>query len=390
MPPHRGEISDQRIGDLVAYIRAFARTRERPRDTEKTGPNLARFDQRFGRLEREMNDLRQEYHKLPQVAPGGTPSTPPQTGQNNSAWHSAPAAPGAPAVAAPGAPAVAELFRKRCVKCHGEDGTGKKARDRLSEIPDFTNPSWQARRADSKLLSSILNGKGEDMPAQRGKISEEQARGLITYVRAFAPTGGSSKQEKQHGPTQSNSSEASQSPVPVQSDAQSPDQAEQEGPALAEPEEAEPAKSRLGKLIRWLGNFHPPAVHFPIALLTAAAVAELLGIATGKPAFEAITRYCVWFGALTAMVAGPLGWCLGGFHLTDASWVKMMHRWLGTSTVAFAGLALALCEVSRAPNRQRARMWFRATLLIVVILVSVTGFLGGALVFGLDHYDWPQ
>jgi hypothetical protein len=78
---------------------------------------------------------------------------------------------------------------------------------------------------------------------------------------------------------------------------------------------------------------------------------ELLEIATGEPAFEAITRYCVWFGTLTALVAGPFGWFLGGLHLADASWVKMMHRWLGTTTVAFAGLALALCEVSRRPNR---------------------------------------
>src|SRR5271157_2916756 len=52
---------------------------------------------------------------------------------------------------APGTPAFGELFRKRCVKCHGADGTGNKARDRLPEIPDFTNVSWQARRTDARL-----------------------------------------------------------------------------------------------------------------------------------------------------------------------------------------------------------------------------------------------
>jgi hypothetical protein len=35
-------------------------------------------------------------------------------------------------------------------------------------------------------------------------------------------------------------------------------------------------------------------------------------------------------------------------------------------------------------------MWFRITLLFVVVLVLVTGFFGGAIVFGLDHYGWPQ
>ena len=94
-------------------------------------------------------------------------------------------------------------------------------------------------------------------------------------------------------------------------------------------------------------EIHPPAVHFPIALLTAAAVAELLRMATGKPAFDAITRYCIWFGTLTAVIAGALGWCAGGFRLTDPSWVLMTHRWLGTSTVACAGLVLLLSEASR-------------------------------------------
>ena len=68
------------------------------------------------------------------------------------------------------------------------------------EIPDFTNASWQARRADAQLLASILDGKGEDMPPQRGKIGEEQVHSLVAYVRAFAPTTRKSGQEQQKGP----------------------------------------------------------------------------------------------------------------------------------------------------------------------------------------------
>lgn len=131
-------------------------------------------------------------------------------------------------------------------------------------------------------------------------------------------------------------------------------------------------------------------MHFPIALLTFAAVAELLRMATGNPAFDAISRYCVWFGTLTAVVAGTLGWFLGGFRLTDSSWVMMTHRSLGTSSVVCAGLVLLLSEVSRHPDRRGTRICFRVTLLVVAGLVSVTGFFGGAVVFGLDHYSWPQ
>jgi len=46
------------------------------------------------------------------------------------------------------------------------------------------------------LLVSILDGKGTGMPSWSGKLSEEQARGLVVEVRAFAsmrpkPEGGS-------------------------------------------------------------------------------------------------------------------------------------------------------------------------------------------------------
>jgi mono/diheme cytochrome c family protein/uncharacterized membrane protein len=256
-----------------------------------------------------------------------------------------------------------ELFEKHCAKCHGKDGTGSEERDNLPKIPNFTAVSWQNKSKDAQLVASILEGKGtqgEEMPSWRGKISEEQARGLVVYIRAFAPTTRQSVQGQQKVAT-------------------SADRAEARAP-----------RGLFEKMIRWLGNFHPPAVHFPIALLTAAAVAELLRMATGKDAFDAITRYCVWFGTLAAVAAGVLGWFLAGFHLTDASWVLMTHRWLGTSTVACAGLVLVLSEASRRPDRRRTRVCFRVTLLVVAILVSTTGFFGGAVVFGLDHYAWPK
>ncbi len=68
----------------------------------------------------------------------------------------------------------------------------------------------------------------------------------------------------------------------------------------------------------------------------------------------------------------------------------MTHRWLGTSTVAGAGLVLVLSEVSRHPHRPRTRLCFRVVLFLVAAVVLATGFFGGAVVFGLDHYTWPQ
>jgi uncharacterized membrane protein/mono/diheme cytochrome c family protein len=264
---------------------------------------------------------------------------------------------------APGAPesiVARGLFRQHCMECHGADGTGRRARGRLPEIPDFTDASWQSRRADAQLMDSILDGKGEEMPPSRGEIDDEQARGLVAYVRAFGPA------------------------------TREPEQADRPGAVNDGPAEGMPTRHFFGKLIRWLGRFHPPAVHFPIALLTAAAVAELLRVATGKPAFDGASRFCVWFGTLTAVVAGILGWFLARLRLTDAEWLMTTHRWLGTSTAVSAVILLILSERSRRPERRRTRTCFRAVLLFVTALVSVTGFFGGAVVFGLKHYAWPR
>ena len=177
MPPQRGKISEEQARGLAAHVRGFAPTREKPGQGEQAGRVMASFAERYRRLQEQQEELRRQYRELSQVSPGEARSKPSESGQHRVAQESAPAA--------LGTPPVGELFRQRCVKCHGADGTGNKARDRLPEIPNFTNVSWQARRTDARLLESILDGKGEDMPPQRGKIGEEQVR---AWWPTFAPS----------------------------------------------------------------------------------------------------------------------------------------------------------------------------------------------------------
>jgi mono/diheme cytochrome c family protein len=93
--------------------------------------------------------------------------------------------------------AVGEFFQRHCVKCHGKDGAGSSGRNSFPDLPDFTSASWQEQRSDAQLLTSILEGKGDDMPAFARKIKEQQARDLVAHIRAFAPTQGKSGKEKQ-------------------------------------------------------------------------------------------------------------------------------------------------------------------------------------------------
>src|SRR6516164_5212158 len=75
-------------------------------------------------------------------------------------------------LAVTGTSAIPEVFRRHCVKCHGADGTGAQTRKFHAQIPDFTDASWQARRSDARLVVSILDGKGQEMPPWHAKINE--------------------------------------------------------------------------------------------------------------------------------------------------------------------------------------------------------------------------
>ena len=128
-------------------------------------------------------------------------------------------------------------------------------------------------------------------------------------------------------------------------------------------------------------------MNFPVGLLVAAAVAEFLLIVTKRPVFGVCARYCVWFGAIGAVAAATLGWF---FAVTQPpSWLLATHRWLGTSTAVWSILLLVLAELRFRWNRIGICYAFRFALVIGVCLVATTGFFGGAMVYGIDHYAWP-
>ena len=138
---------------------------------------------------------------LPPLASTTTtvPAAPPNLIQPTSApAASAPAntsvaaVPTAPPVATMNTAARAEklrmaggIFSTLCIACHGPDGRGTLVRPAMPPIPDFTSRDWQTSRSSSQLASSVLEGKGTLMPPWNGKLTPEQARALVLYVRSF-------------------------------------------------------------------------------------------------------------------------------------------------------------------------------------------------------------
>jgi cytochrome c oxidase cbb3-type subunit 3 len=99
-----------------------------------------------------------------------------------------PAEPRPPTANGPSNLQASRLFGKLCVLCHGPDGKGSRVRNTMPAIPDFTRRGWHERRADPQLVHSILNGKGTGMPAFGDKISREQVRELVAFIRWFDPS----------------------------------------------------------------------------------------------------------------------------------------------------------------------------------------------------------
>lgn len=147
------------------------------------------------------------------------------------------------------------------------------------------------------------------------------------------------------------------------------------------------------KFIAWLGKFHPAAVNFPIALILAAALAELLYMKGKRPFFDHACRFCVTFGVIAALVAAVLGWFFAGLDLSRDKWILSIHRWFGTATAVWLILTLILSESCRKEGASpRSRHWFRLSLFLGAALVMTTGFFGGSLLYGIKHYayTWPS
>lgn len=175
--------------------------------------------------------------------------------------------------------------------------------------------------------------------------------------------------------------------------AASPDDVQSDPHATVPPSHAVPASAAPAglevptTLFSWLGKFHPVVVHFPIALLISAALGEALFARTQNRLFSDAVRFCIWIGAAGALAAAPLGWMFAGFRLVDDEWVLTAHRWAGTTTfVATLTLFWVSERTFRAASASRTSL--RVALGGVVCLVSLTGFLGGSLLYGIDHYAW--
>lgn len=150
-----------------------------------------------------------------------------------------------------------------------------------------------------------------------------------------------------------------------------------------EASEEQAPKTFPGRLINWIGRFHPFAVHFPIALFPVALVALILARRRGETV-ELIRALIVVAGA-GSVVAAILGWFTAGFAMVDPDAVHLWHRWIGT------GLAVMGASVAVWALKGRSSVYGRKMVVMlaaITVLLLVQGWLGAALVHGMDHMSF--
>jgi uncharacterized membrane protein len=139
-------------------------------------------------------------------------------------------------------------------------------------------------------------------------------------------------------------------------------------------------------LMSFIGRFHPLLVHFPIALVLAAAAAELVAIATPRQTWRTVAVANIRAGAAMGVVTAITGWLFARSPLVDATTSLEWHRWVGIAGAAGAIVAALLSSRLQGSSRGSAFL-YRCALFVSALLVAITGHLGGAIVWGASFFQ---
>jgi len=147
--------------------------------------------------------------------------------------------------------------------------------------------------------------------------------------------------------------------------------------------------SLAARLWAFQGFFHPATVHFPIALLLLGALAAVGSYLPGWTSAEPIAKFCLFFGAIFAVVACFMGWSFatergyGNWTATDGE--IFWHRWSGIILAIFSVVLMLLSWKSNRSGNTK-HIW-KLGMLLAAVIVGLVGHQGGELTYGKAMYD---
>lgn len=259
--------------------------------------------------------------------------------------------------------AVFELFQAKCNDCHGAQLERPKGKfgyvmdlKRVAANEDYVVAGDASK---SELYRTVFEDEMPGKDSSCGPATAAEKLALRRWIQIGAPAD-----------------------LPEALKARQQELLSAQAPA---PKPVEKGRTLLERTLSWLGRFHAASTHFPVGLLVAAVLSEALAWWTRKESWLTCTRFLVLIGAGGAISTATLGW-LNAY--AGVSSVYQFHKWLGTAAAVWAVLCAGAAVLSECREGTQGRTRLRGALLIGALIISVTGFLGGAIVYGLEHYNW--
>jgi len=137
---------------------------------------------------------------------------------------------------------------------------------------------------------------------------------------------------------------------------------------------------------QWIGAYHVILVHFPIGLIVFTAIAELLFTCTKNPLYDSAAKFMLTSAAIIILPIALLGliYSRTGTYEGVMGTILTLHM--------LSGVALSLLTIATAYVRAReGRSYIYLTLIVILfLLVLITGYLGGSMVYGPFHFLPPS
>jgi len=86
------------------------------------------------------------------------------------------------------------LYLDNCADCHGVDGRGNTVHEMGQPYADLTDDVWKFGGDDSSMANVIREGSFGLMPGFQEKLSDEQVRALVDYIKVLRRKAGAGSQ----------------------------------------------------------------------------------------------------------------------------------------------------------------------------------------------------
>jgi uncharacterized membrane protein/mono/diheme cytochrome c family protein len=131
----------------------------------------------------------------------------------------------------------------------------------------------------------------------------------------------------------------------------------------------------------FIGRFHPALVHLPIGILLLACLFQLMTIRSRYTMLQPAIPVMLFWGMISAVLSCITGYILANSGDYEGATVNT-HQWMGIITAIFSFILYILYKL---PVGETLLRWLSFALIIVV---GITGHLGGSLTHGADFLNF--